>query len=340
MASVALEKLSKRYRGGDRPVVRELDLSIADGEFVSLVGPSGCGKSTTLSLIAGLESPTSGAVRIDGQVVNDRSPGERDVAMVFQSYALYPHLDVRKNLAFPLGIAGLSHQEIDERVRQTAEMLGLDALLGRKPAELSGGQRQRVALGRALVRRPKAFLFDEPLSNLDAGLRAQMRGELKKLHERLRATFIYVTHDQAEAMTLSDRVAVMKEGQLLQVGPPRELYERPQSVFVATFFGVPSINLAPPSALGLQGPDTVSVGVRPEDVEIGLGAAPEGALAGEVYVIEPMGAECWATVQLPGARITARAPGTFQAPSNAPAWVRIDASRVHRFDAATQQRVG
>lgn len=216
LATVSLEDVRKVYRGGVA-AVKGVSLDIADGEFISLVGPSGCGKSTTLNLIAGLEEMSGGTLRIDGAVVNDMSPRERDIAMVFQSYALYPHLDVARNLAFPLKVAGVAKADIDARVREVASLLGLEGLLSRKPKELSGGQRQRVALGRALVRRPKVFLFDEPLSNLDAALRTQMRGEIKKLHEQLKATFVYVTHDQAEAMTLSDRVVVMNQGEVQQV---------------------------------------------------------------------------------------------------------------------------
>ena len=254
MATVSLQDVRKVYRGGVA-AVKGVTLDIADGEFVSLVGPSGCGKSTTLNLIAGLEELSGGELRIDGQVVNDLSPRERDIAMVFQSYALYPHLDVAGNLAFPLKVAGLGAKDIDARVREVSGVLGLEALLSRRPKELSGGQRQRVALGRALVRRPKVFLFDEPLSNLDAALRTQMRGEIKKLHEQLKATFIYVTHDQAEAMTLSDRVVVMSQGEVQQVAPPRELYDAPANLFVAGFFGSPRINLVKPRTLGLSGGD-------------------------------------------------------------------------------------
>jgi len=301
----------------------------------------GCGKSTTLSLIAGLERPDAGTIRIGGEVVNDRAPGDRDVAMVFQSYALYPHLDVRRNLAFPLEVQGVARAEIAARVAEAASSLGLTELLARKPAELSGGQRQRVALGRALVRRPKAFLFDEPLSNLDAGLRAQTRAELKKLHERLGATFVYVTHDQTEAMTLADRVAVLDRGVLQQLGTPREVYDAPRTKFVAGFFGAPAINFAPPSALGVASPADrkVEAGVRPEHVTVGLGAAPEGALAGAVFLVEPLGAECWVTVEVNGARLTARTAAGFEGKPGDAAWARIDPSRVHLFDAASGERL-
>ncbi|QSQ21800.1 ABC transporter ATP-binding protein [Pyxidicoccus parkwayensis] len=337
MATVSLEDVRKVYRGGVA-AVKGVTLDIADGEFISLVGPSGCGKSTTLNLIAGLEELSGGTLRIDGAVVNGMSPRERDIAMVFQSYALYPHMDVAKNLAFPLEVAGLSKADIDARVREVASVLGLEALLSRRPKELSGGQRQRVALGRALVRRPKVFLFDEPLSNLDAALRTQMRGEIKKLHEQLKATFIYVTHDQAEAMTLSDRVVVMHQGEVQQVAPPRELYDAPTNLFVAGFFGSPRINLVKPSTLGR--PDVnVVLGLRPEHLEVGQGPAPEGALEGRVYLVEPMGAESWVTVEVSGERMVARAAGDFRASTGAPVWLRYDAAKLRRFDAESGRAV-
>lgn len=338
MASVTLDSISKTYRGGVVGV-RGVSLEVADGEFVTLVGPSGCGKSTTLNMIAGLEEPTGGRVLIDGVDVTPDSPGARDVAMVFQSYALYPHLTVRRNLAFPLESRGVKRDEIDVRVRETAELLGLEALLERRPRELSGGQRQRVALGRALVRRPRAFLFDEPLSNLDAALRAQMRGELKKLHQRLGATFIYVTHDQTEAMTLSDRVVVMNAGEVQQVAPPRTVYDAPANTFVAGFFGTPRINLVPPSALGLRGDGEV-VGLRPEHVEVSQGSAPAGAIPARVDLVEPMGAETWVTADVAGERLVARAPGHLELRSGEAIWLRFQADRLHRFDRASGVRLG
>ncbi|WP_163991136.1 ABC transporter ATP-binding protein [Pyxidicoccus caerfyrddinensis] len=337
MATVSLQDVRKVYRGGVA-AVKGVTLDIADGEFVSLVGPSGCGKSTTLNLIAGLEELSGGTLRIDGAVVNGMSPRERDIAMVFQSYALYPHMDVAKNLAFPLEVAGLGRADIDARVREVASTLGLETLLARRPKELSGGQRQRVALGRALVRRPKVFLFDEPLSNLDAALRAQMRGEIKKLHEQLKATFIYVTHDQAEAMTLSDRVVVMHQGEVQQVAPPRELYDAPANLFVAGFFGSPRINLVKPGTLGRPDVDVV-LGLRPEHLEVGQGAAPSGALEGRVYLVEPMGAESWVTVEVAGERMVARAAGDFRVPTGSPVWLRYDAARLRRFDAKSGRAV-
>jgi multiple sugar transport system ATP-binding protein len=324
MATVDLDRVSKRFRGGGFGA-RDVELSIADGEFVCLVGPSGCGKSTTLNLIAGLESPSEGRVLLGGEDVTAKDPGARDVAMVFQSYALYPHLDVRGNLSFPLKVAKRPRAEVDARVAEAAAMLGLEKLLERKPRELSGGQRQRVALGRALVRRPKAFLFDEPLSNLDANLRAEMRAEIKKLHQRLGATFIYVTHDQAEAMTLADRVAVMKDGAVQQVGTPADVYERPASIFVAGFFGAPRINLIPR--------DGRIAAVRPEHVELGFGAAPNGALTGTVWMIEPLGADTWVTVETSAGRVTARLAGDARPREGERAWLRYDDRRVRWFAA-------
>ncbi len=345
MASVTLENLRKTYPGGVE-VVKGIDVDIADGEFVTLVGPSGCGKSTTMNLIAGLEEPTSGNVKIDGKIVNDWSPKDRDVAMVFQSYALYPHMDVRKNMAFPLEVAKLDPATIEKRVKETAERLGIDQLLNRKPKELSGGQRQRVALGRALVRKPKLCLFDEPLSNLDAALRNQMRAELKKLHEDLKATFIYVTHDQAEAMTLSDRVVVLHKGIVQQLAPPKEIYAKPSNVFVANFLGSPKINMVKASTLRceeavrrLAGGKQVVVGIRPEDVHVGTGEPPAGAPVGKVYVVEPMGAETWVMVEIQGERVTARGGAAYAGRSGDTAWLQFDESRLTLFDASTEKRL-
>jgi multiple sugar transport system ATP-binding protein len=303
MATVSLERIRKDY--GRQAALREVSFEVRDGEFVSLVGPSGCGKSTVLQIIAGLEEPTAGIVRIDAVDVTARSPGERDIAMVFQSYALYPHLDVAHNLSFPLENARLPKAEIEARVRETAQLLELSDYLRRKPRELSGGQRQRVALGRALVRKPKVFLFDEPLSNLDAALRIQVRTELKLLHARLHATFVYVTHDQAEAMTLSDRIVVMGRGEVRQIGPPREIYEAPNSRFVAELFGSPKINVVAPEVLGLA-PQKALAAVRPESFALG-----EGTVRGTIALTELTGAETWIAVELPGARITVRAPPDF-----------------------------
>ncbi len=333
MASVTFEKLHKSYEGGVE-VVRGIDLEIADGELVTLVGPSGCGKSTLLNLIAGFERPTSGHVRIDGVIVDDLGPRERGVAMVFQSYALYPHMSVRENIGFPLDVAGEKRPEIERRVREMAERLGLDRLLDRKPRELSGGQRQRVALGRALVRRPALCLLDEPLSNLDAKLRGQMRAEIRKLHDDLGATFVYVTHDQTEAMTLSDRVVVLDRGAVQQIGPPPEVYDCPANTFVAGFIGAPPINLVAPATLGLLGRGQIA-GLRPEDVHVGAGDAPPGARAGTAVLLEPTGAETWVTLDARGERLTGRAPAHFVARPGEAVWFGFDPERVLHFDAGT-----
>jgi multiple sugar transport system ATP-binding protein len=247
MAEIVLQNVNKSYPDGNgqRQAVKDFSISIADGEFIILVGPSGCGKSTTLNMIAGLEDITSGDLLIDGSRVNDKAPKDRDIAMVFQSYALYPHMTVRENIAFPLAIAGVPKAEITKKVEDTAKILDLGEFLDRRPSQLSGGQRQRVAMGRAIVRSPKAFLMDEPLSNLDAKLRVQMRGEIARLQQRLGTTTIYVTHDQTEAMTLGDRVVVMRGGVAQQIGTPTELYERPANLFVAGFIGSPAMNFFP-----------------------------------------------------------------------------------------------
>lgn len=283
MAEIVLDHVTKSYPDGATPV-KDLSLTIADGEFVILVGPSGCGKSTTLNMIAGLEDITSGELRIGGQRVNEKAPRDRDIAMVFQSYALYPHMTVRQNIAFPLTLAKMAKPEIEAKVAETARVLDLTALLDRKPSQLSGGQRQRVAMGRAIVRNPKAFLMDEPLSNLDAKLRVQMRAEIARLQSRLGATTVYVTHDQTEAMTLGDRVVVLRGGEAQQIGTPDELYHAPANLFVAGFIGSPAMNFFPATPtpgglrlpfgqIGLDSldsetlPETVIVGIRPEHFE-------------------------------------------------------------------------
>src|SRR5690349_18712906 len=285
MAEIVLDHVSKSYPDG-ATAVHDLNLSIADGEFLILVGPSGCGKTTTLNMIAGLEDISSGELRIGGERVNEKAPKDRDIAMVFQSYALYPHMTVRQNIAFPLTLAKMKKSEIARKVEETAKTLDLTELLDRKPSQLSGGQRQRVAMGRAIVRHPKAFLMDEPLSNLDAKLRVQMRGEIARLQKRLGTTTVYVTHDQTEAMTLGDRVVVMHSGVAQQIGTPDELYEHPANLFVAGFIGSPAMNFFPArlTATGLSmafgevtltqpvldnlaahsAPENVIVGVRPE----------------------------------------------------------------------------
>jgi multiple sugar transport system ATP-binding protein len=312
MARVALEDLTKRYAGGNLAVDR-LNLDIADGEFVCLVGPSGCGKTTALRMIAGLEDITGGRVRIGEKVVNLLPPRDRDIALVFQSYALYPHMSVFDNMAFGLQLRKTPRAQIDRAVREAARILDLERFLSRKPGQLSGGQRQRVALGRAIVREPAAFLMDEPLSNLDAKLRVQTRAEIARLHQRLEATMIYVTHDQVEAMTMADRIAVMSEGVLQQAGTPKELYEAPRNRFVAGFIGSPSMNfvdltLRRDGALKLEGEaasvtlddtqaarlrdlgrDTITVGVRPEHLRVGEPEGPGLRISATIDVVEFLG---------------------------------------------------
>ena len=328
MAEVRLEHLSKRF--GATTVLPDVTLTVQDGEFFTIVGPSGCGKSTLLQLLAGLEHPTSGRILFDGVDVTDSEPRERDVALVFQSYALYPHMTVRDNLSFPLRVTkrktGLDRRQIEGDVLRVAGLLGLESLLDRWPRELSGGQRQRVALGRALIRQPRLFLLDEPLSNLDAQLRAVMRTELRQLHDRLGTTMIYVTHDQTEAMTLADRVAMLDRGVVQQVGSPRELYDQPSNLVVARFFGHPAINLlegevrggrlridplelqrsAPADGIGLPDGLRVTVGIRPEQVLVTSGNRPfdaasygeEGRAKGVVRLLEYTGSQTWAVVEV------------------------------------------
>ncbi|PSJ47525.1 ABC transporter [Zobellella endophytica] len=314
MAQLTLEKLQKRY-GKSAEVIKSLDLQINSGEFVVFVGPSGCGKSTLLRMIAGLEEISGGSMYIDGQYVNDDTPAERGIGMVFQSYALYPHMSVYQNMAFALELAGHPKQEIDQKVRDSARILQLEPLLERKPKDLSGGQRQRVAIGRAIVREPKLFLFDEPLSNLDASLRVQMRMEIATLHQRLGSTIIYVTHDQVEAMTLADRIVVLSKGNIEQVGTPLELYDHPANEFVAQFIGSPKMNLIPailkragdeqslveldngkelllPIATTAEAEgQSVNLGIRPEHVQWGEQAECE--YQGEVMFVEHMGNETY-----------------------------------------------
>lgn len=313
MAVVTLDKVTKVFDGGVK-AVDSLDLDVRDKEFVVLVGPSGCGKSTTLRMIAGLEDVTDGTISIDGRIVNDVAPKDRDIAMVFQNYALYPHMTVYENMAFSLKMRKFSKRETDERVREAAAILDLDDLLERKPKALSGGQRQRVAVGRAIVRKPKVFLFDEPLSNLDAKLRVQMRTEISKLHNRLEATILYVTHDQTEALTMGDRIVLMKDGLVQQIDDPMTMYSRPSNSFVAGFIGSPAMNFfegevrsegtfAGPGGMavslsdamqkvaGIQAPRKVMLGVRPEHISLGGGGG--ATIKAKVRIVEPMGSELY-----------------------------------------------
>ena len=295
MANVSIRKVVKAYEG-DVQAVKGIDLEINDHEFVVLVGPSGCGKSTTLRMIAGLEEITAGEIWIGGDVVNDVPPRDRDIAMVFQNYALYPHMSVFENMAFGLKLRKFPKDEIKRRVDDAAKMLDIQMLLDRKPKALSGGQRQRVAMGRAIVRNPKVFLFDEPLSNLDAKLRVQMRTEIKALHQRLKTTSVYVTHDQIEAMTMADKIVVMNAGKVEQIGTPLDLYDNPANLFVAGFIGSPAMNFLPQKKDGRD----VIVGVRPEHLLVG----PEG-LEAEVVVVEPTGADTQIFCKVGGVDVTA-----------------------------------
>jgi ABC-type sugar transport system ATPase subunit len=330
MASLRLRALVRTFPNGYR-AIRGIDLAIEDGEFLVLVGPSGCGKSTLLRLIAGLETPDAGSIEIDGLDVTSVSPADRDLAMVFQSYALYPHMSVRDNLAYGLKVRGTDRATIAARLTETAGALGLEPLLDRRPAQLSGGQRQRVALGRAIVRRPRAFLLDEPLSNLDPGLRAQARVELRRLHRTLRVTIVYVTHDQEEAMTLGDRIAVLRDGSIEQVGPAAAVYGAPVNTFVARFIGEPPMNLLPARLLDAGSPSDALVGIRPQDV--GLGTEP--GVPGVVDVVEPRGHDAILHVRLVDAgdtTIVAVVRPPFPA-TGATVWLTLPPDRLHRFDA-------
>ena len=335
MAELKLAGVTKSF--GAVTVLHGIDLDIASGEFVVFVGPSGCGKSTLLRIVAGLEEISSGTFSIDGQIVNDRTPKERGIAMVFQSYALYPHMSVYDNMAFGLSLEkGTPKSEIDRRVREAASILQIDPYLDRLPKALSGGQRQRVAIGRAITRDPKVFLFDEPLSNLDAALRVQTRIEIAKLHDRMKGTtMIYVTHDQVEAMTLADRIVVLNKGRIEQVGSPMELYARPDNLFVARFIGSPAMNIVPASALSaslnLPG-GTVHVGVRPEDLS--LAEAGEGILSGTIKLIEPLGEVTLAYVDIGGGEepVVVKLQGNRMLERGATVSLAADPGKLHAFD--------
>jgi sn-glycerol 3-phosphate transport system ATP-binding protein len=296
MANVTLRNVRKAYPNGFE-AIKGINVDIADGQFCVLVGPSGCGKSTLLRMVAGLETITSGEIDIGGRIVNQIEPADRDIAMVFQNYALYPHMSVYNNMAYGLRNRGMAKPEIETRVQEAARILELTAMLDRKPRQLSGGQRQRVAMGRAIVRQPKLFLFDEPLSNLDAKLRIAMRVEIRKLQRRLSTTSIYVTHDQLEAMTLADILVVMNAGQVEQIGNPLDIYQKPATTFVAAFIGAPPMNLisVPDSGLRLEGVEAAILGIRPEDFHLSNGAMPAGGVALELTVeaIEKVGAETY-----------------------------------------------
>jgi multiple sugar transport system ATP-binding protein len=341
MANIELQGLVKRY--GKLDVVHGIDLAIADGEFVVFVGPSGCGKSTTLRMIAGLEDISGGTLKIGGEVVNEREPKQRNIAMVFQNYAIYPHMSVRQNIGFGLYTSKLSQADKDKRIDETAQILGLTAYLARRPAALSGGQRQRVAIGRAMVRNPSAFLFDEPLSNLDAQLRTQMRIEIKRLHQRLGTTIVYVTHDQVEAMTMADRIVVMKDGHILQAGTPMDIYENPTDVFTARFIGSPSMNLLPGTAaadglrIGQGGPHLI--GVRPHDLVISEGTGVL-SLSGTVTAVEPLGAETLVHFDVAGTSVIATAPGKVIPAVGSTVNAHAAPGALYVFDAKTEKALG
>ncbi|WP_275627295.1 sn-glycerol-3-phosphate ABC transporter ATP-binding protein UgpC [Pseudomonas sp. 273] len=364
MATLELRNLHKSYGSGLADTLKSIDLAIESGEFLILVGPSGCGKSTLMNCIAGLEDISGGAILVDGQDISGMSPKDRDIAMVFQSYALYPTMTVRENIAFGLKIRKMPQAAIDEEVARVAKLLQIEHLLQRKPSQLSGGQQQRVAMGRALARRPKIYLFDEPLSNLDAKLRVEMRTEIKLMHQRLKTTTVYVTHDQIEAMTLGDKVAVMRDGIVQQFGTPQQIYNDPANLFVASFIGSPPMNFIPlrvqrqggqlvglldsgqdrcelPLALGAEGVEgrELILGVRPE--QIGVAETGNGLVdvRAEVEVLEPTGPDTLAFVTLNGAKVCCRL-----APDAAPALgstlkLRLDPARVLLFDAQSGERL-
>jgi multiple sugar transport system ATP-binding protein len=368
MADVVLKHVYKVYPGGVT-AVKDFNLEIQDKEFIVLVGPSGCGKTTTLRMIAGLEEISSGELYIDGKLVNDVPPKDRDIAMVFQNYALYPHMTVYDNMAFGLKLRKVPRAEIDRKVKEAARILGLEEYLNRKPKALSGGQRQRVALGRAIVRNPKVFLMDEPLSNLDAKLRVQMRTELAKLHDRLQTTFIYVTHDQTEAMTMGTRIVVMKDGVIQQVDKPQTIYDYPNNLFVAGFIGSPQMNfidarlenkngkvyatfkgfsiLVPEGILKrLKDPSYVGkeivLGIRPEDLhdeEVFLEAYPEAVVEAKVEVTELMGPETFLYLDVNGVSLTARVDPRTRAKAGDVIKIGFDINKLHMFDKETEMSI-
>ena len=325
---IEFQNVSKTFAGTS--VVDDLSLKIDDGEFVVLLGPSGCGKTTTLRMLAGLESATSGDIFINGERINDVPTQHRDLAMVFQSYALYPHMTIGENIGYPLRVRKIEKAERAKRVKRVATMLEIESLLERKPRQLSGGERQRVALARAIVREPRAYLMDEPLSNLDARLRVQMRGELKRLQHQLGTTTIYVTHDQAEAMTLASRVAVMKKGRLQQFDTPLKIYNEPANRFVAEFVGSPSMNFVEKGE--------VTLGMRPEHIQV-LTRGEDGAIEARVYVTELMGNETFVFLSVGDNRLIARAPAEFRAEVDTKVWLKVAIEKIHWFDPVTGSRL-
>jgi multiple sugar transport system ATP-binding protein len=345
MAEVLIREVEKHY--GAVKVLHDIDLDISSGEFVVLVGPSGCGKSTLLRMIAGLEEITGGSISIDERVVNEVKPKDRDIAMVFQNYALYPQMTVAQNMGFSLEMQRLGKEEISRKVQEAAEILNLTELLHRKPAQLSGGQRQRVSMGRAIVRNPKVFLFDEPLSNLDAKLRVQMRAEIKSLHARLGSTVVYVTHDQVEAMTMADKIVVMNQGRIEQIGSPLELYDQPINAFVAGFLGSPAMNFFEarygkggftiseevflPYQHELREGRPVTIGIRPEKLRI----ENEGPLRGKTVIVEPTGSETILGIDIGGNTATVVAHSRLEITANSLVGLNVDPSDIYLFDADT-----
>jgi multiple sugar transport system ATP-binding protein len=351
--NVRFENITKRFDAS--VVVDQLDLAVSEGEFAVLLGPSGCGKTTTLRMLAGLEDATSGDIFIGDERVNDVPTRYRDVAMVFQNYALYPHMTIAENVAYPLRVRKTPVGEINQRVKRVADMLEIQGLLGRRPRELSGGERQRVALARAIIREPRVYLMDEPLSNLDAKLRVHMRGELKRLQRELGTTTIYVTHDQAEAMTLADRIAIMRAGKLQQFDTPMSIYNRPANRFVAEFVGSPGMNfiegtinaaarnftsnaltltLEESQLVRLTGHERISFGIRPEHIEVS-NAERDGWLRANVYVTELMGNETFVFLKLGDDKLVARASADFRADMDTPVWVRLEMGKADFFDPKT-----
>ncbi|MBE3638551.1 ABC transporter ATP-binding protein [Mangrovicoccus algicola] len=326
MAEVRLDDITKSF--GNLTVIPELNLTVPDGSFTVLVGPSGCGKSTLLRMIAGLETPSRGRVLIGGRNVTEEEPSRREISMVFQSYALFPHMTVAQNIDFGLRLQKMPKLEREERVARAARILALESYLDRKPSQLSGGQRQRVAIGRSIVRNPKVFLLDEPLSNLDAALRGQMRVELAQLHRSLGATMIYVTHDQVEAMTLADQIVVMKDGRIEQVGAPMDLYDRPATEFVAAFIGSPKMNLLPGRSIGRQ--DVKTAGIRPEHIRVD---GAEGTWAARAEVVETLGADTIAYMSAEGIdSITVRLPGHMRLKAGDRLFLTPEPANLHLYD--------